>query len=108
MPRQLEWNAPDFEAAFAELISLKREASVDVNDVVAEIIADVRERGDAALFEYTQRFDNLTLDSESIRVRPEEILQAREACNSDDLKALETAAERIAAFHARQKPEDLR
>ena len=57
MAIRLDARDTDFEAAFAALLSGKREASVDVTDVVTKIIADIRARGDAALIEYTRRFD---------------------------------------------------
>ena len=61
MPRRLDARQPDFAGAFATLLSEKREAAVDVRDAVAAILADVRLRGDAALIDYTRRFDRLDL-----------------------------------------------
>jgi histidinol dehydrogenase len=108
MPRRLDASAPGFERDFIELLGLKRESDPDVAAVVAAIIDDVRRRGDEALFEYTARFDRVELSPETIRVRPEEMLAAREACSREALDALETAAARIRAFHEKQMPENLR
>ena len=76
MPVTLDATTPDFEAAFTTLLNAKREDSPDVDATVAQIIADVRTRGDAALIELTARFDRLTLTCETLRVTPEEIAQA--------------------------------
>jgi histidinol dehydrogenase len=108
MPERLDASALNFEQAFQKLLGLKRESAPDVAEIVAEIVADVRTRGDEALFDYTARFDRLDLSPETIRVRPQEILEAREACTSEALDALNVAARRIRAFHERQRPEDLR
>ena len=48
MPQFLSTTAPDFDASFAALLTMKREEAVDVDEAVAAIIADVRNRGDAA------------------------------------------------------------
>ena len=61
MPVQLSTTAPGFEAAFAALLSAKREDAPDVDEAVAAIIADVRARGDAAVIDLTARFDRLEL-----------------------------------------------
>lgn len=106
MVRRLDTAQADFEAAFAELMSLKREDSPDVDAVVAEIIADVRARGDAAVLELTARFDRLELTSETMRMTEAEIdAQCAKVCD-EDRGALALAAERIRAYHARQMPED--
>ena len=63
----------DFAARFADLQSMKREQSVDVNEAVAAIIADVQARGDAALIELTEKFDRQTLTAETLRISDAEI-----------------------------------
>ncbi len=107
MPWRLNATDPSFEQALDQVLNLKRETDEDVGQAVAAILHDVRQRGDAALFEYTARFDRLELGPETIRVGPEEILQAREACSADALDALNKAAQRIRAFHEKQLPDDL-
>ncbi len=61
MPMFLSTSDADFETRFTALLSMKREDSPDVDDVVAGIIADVRARGDAAVIELTAKFDRLKL-----------------------------------------------
>ncbi len=107
MPKRLDASDLNFERAFQALLGLKRESDPDVAEIVAEIIADVRTRGDEALFDYTSRFDRVDMSAETVRVRPQEILEAREAVSNEALAALNTAAERIRFFHEKQKPEDL-
>jgi len=106
MPQFLDATAPGFEAAFTALLSAKREDSVDVDEAVAAIIEDVRARGDAALIELTARFDRLKLDAEGLRFSPAEIDALVAQVPDDQRAALELAAERIRAYHARQMPRD--
>ena len=96
----------DFASRFGELQSMKREQSVDVNAAVAQIIDDVRARGDAALIELTAQFDRQTLRPESSRISQAEIDAAFDACPEATRTALDLAASRIRDFHARQKPQD--
>ena len=105
-PLELSSSAPDFNEAFTRLISAKRENDVDVNAAVAAILADVRARGDEAVLDYTARFDRLSLTADSLRISAAEIKAARAQCSAATLAALEQAAERIRAYHARQKPAD--
>ena len=59
MPKRLSTTHPDFARAFEAFLGEKREVSDDVDATVRGILADVRQRGDAALIDYTQRFDHL-------------------------------------------------
>lgn len=107
MPVFLNATDPDFETAFATLMGAKREDSVDVDDVVAGIIADVRARGDRAVIELTARFDRLELTPETLRFSQGEIDALVAQVPDHERAALELAAERIRAYHARQMPQDL-
>ncbi|MCD1628109.1 histidinol dehydrogenase [Seohaeicola saemankumensis] len=106
MPVFLNAADPDFETAFAALMSAKREDSVDVDDVVAGIIADVRARGDAAVIELTARFDRLDLTPETLRFSQAEIDALVAQVPDHERAALELAASRIRDYHARQMPQD--
>ncbi|NHK29225.1 histidinol dehydrogenase [Parvularcula flava] len=108
MARRLNQGDVTFEERFAELLTVKRESSVDVNDQVAQIISDVRKDGDEALFIYTKKFDRFELSTDNLTIGKDEVDAAVEACSPEDIKALELAASRIAAYHERQKPEDVR
>lgn len=106
MPIFLDSGDADFDVRFAALLTMKREDAPDVDDAVAAIIADVRARGDAAVCELTARFDRLDLTAATMRVTSEEIAAAVAAVSPEDRAALELAAARIEAYHARQMPED--
>lgn len=108
MPQFLSTVDPDFEAAFAALLSAKREDSPDVDAVVAEIIADVRARGDAAVLELTAKFDRLEIDAAGLAFSDVEIDAACASVSEKDRAALELAAERVRTYHERQMPEDAR
>ncbi|HLO78399.1 MAG TPA: histidinol dehydrogenase [Magnetospirillum sp.] len=96
----------DFEAQFLALLDMKRETDADVNAAVAAIIADVRARGDAALIEYTKRFDRLAeLSPETLRISVAEVDAAVAEVDPELVRSLELAAERIREFHRRQLPE---
>ncbi|MDP2518334.1 histidinol dehydrogenase [Shimia thalassica] len=106
MPQFLDASAVDFEERFVALLGAKREDSPDVDAVVAEIIADVRARGDAAVIDLTSKFDRLDLTPETLAFSAEEIDAFCEQVSEDDRTALELAATRIRAYHERQMPED--
>jgi histidinol dehydrogenase len=106
MPVTLSYGSPDFEAAFNALLSAKREDSPDVDATVADIIADVRARGDAAVIDLTAKFDRITLTAQTLRISAEEIAKAIDEVPSQDKSALDLAATRIRAYHAHQLPED--
>jgi len=106
MPQFLTTSDAGFEAAFSALLGMKREDSPDVDAVVAGIIADVRDRGDAAVIELTARFDRLELTPETLAFSPAEIAAEVAKVGPEDRAALELAAARIRAYHSRQMPED--
>lgn len=97
----------DFETRFKDLLAGKREASEDVDQVVRAILDDVRTRGDAAVVDYTNRFDRVSVSSiAELRVTAEEIEAATAAVEPATLDALKLARDRIHSHHARQMPKD--
>ncbi|MBQ0801133.1 MAG: histidinol dehydrogenase [Sulfitobacter litoralis] len=106
MPQFLDFDQPDFEQAFTALLSAKREDSPDVDDTVADIIAQVRASGDAAVIALTKKFDRIALTPETLRITVAEVDAAVAEVSTEDRAALELAAARIRAYHARQLPED--
>ena len=106
MPQLLNVNQADFEVQFQALLTAKREDSPDVDAVVAEIISDVRMRGDAAVIELTSKFDRLHLAPDTLAFSREEILAHCATVPAEERAALELAAERIRAYHERQMPEN--
>ena len=99
---------PDFEAAFTALLAQARETTETVDRAVAAIIDDVRSRGDAAVIDYTTRFDRQTLTPDRLRVSAAEVAAAVAAVSQDLKDALDLAATRIERFHAAQYPNELR
>ncbi len=107
MARRLNSTEPGFEAAFAGLLAEREEGASANAAKVTEIINDVRTRGDAALIDYTARFDRIELDAAGLRIGADEIAAAAEQCPSETRDALALAASRIEDFHKRQLPADL-
>ncbi|TPM02571.1 MULTISPECIES: histidinol dehydrogenase [unclassified Mesorhizobium] len=96
----------DFEQRFAAFLTTKREVSADVDAAVRQIIARVRADGDAALVDFTRRFDRADLRELGIAVSKDEIARAYAACDHQTIEALEFARDRIRAYHERQRPKD--
>ena len=95
---------PDFPARFDTLVNMRRDADADVSRDVAAILARVRGEGDAALLDLTRRFDGH--DLQPWRIDPADCRAALDALDRDLRAALELAAERITAYHEKQRPED--
>ncbi len=106
MPSRLNHKNADFQLAFETFLKAKRESEIDVETAVAEIVADVRARGDAALFDYTERFDRFRLTAVNLAISSDEAKSALDQCPTDQIEALNIAADRIRAFHQKQMPED--
>ncbi|MGB3500193.1 MAG: histidinol dehydrogenase [Mesorhizobium sp.] len=102
----LDARADGFEAAFAAFLATKREASPDVDATVREIIARVRTEGDAALADYTRRFDRFDPQERGFAITQAEIDAAFEVADKATVEALTLARDRIASHHARQRPAD--
>ncbi len=96
---------PGFEEAFVRLEQRRQVAREDVDRVVAEIVARVRERGDAALLEYAEKLDGLRLTREELVLGPAEIEKGASALPAGDRSALEAAAARIRRYHERRVPD---
>lgn len=105
MIRILKFSDPGFGESFRKIEQRAEEIPAGIEQTVKEIIADVRQRGDAALFELTAKFDRLQLDAQKIEVTEDEVDAALTEVKAEDLQALQLAAERIADYHAKQKQE---
>jgi histidinol dehydrogenase len=86
------------------LLEAKRESAADVDVIVAAIVEDVARRGDAALIDYTNRFDRVDLPVSGLRVPRREIAERAAMAPPETVAALRFAAERIESFHRRQLP----
>jgi histidinol dehydrogenase len=105
MMRFLQFSDAGFEEAFRTISERGETTPAGILQTVEEILADVRERGDAALCEYTERFDRLKIDATTLEVSGAEIEQALAVVDQGTLATLQLAADRIATFHRRQKEE---
>ena len=107
--RRLNAADPDFAAHLDHLLAWESVSDDGVNQRVLEIIKAVRERGDAALVEYTQRFDALEVASMADLILPRARLeQALERITAEQRAALEVAAERVRSYHEKQKQDSWR
>ncbi len=101
--RQLDTAAPRFEAEFQRVLHWSDETDAAIETRVAEILADVQARGDAAVLEYTARFDGVQADSvAALEIGPAELRAALDAITPAQRSALEAAAARVRSYHERQ------
>src|ERR1700733_8746871 len=106
MAVRLDIRSSDFAQKFRAFLDTKRESAADVEAAVRIIVNDVARRGDAALADYTRKFDRLDLDRTGLKITAVEIDNAVAACSREALDALEFARSRIEAYHRRQVPKD--
>ncbi|MBO6508361.1 MAG: histidinol dehydrogenase [Roseibium sp.] len=107
MVQRLNKADTDFETRFRDLLAGKREVSEDVDHIVRDILEKVQAEGDAAVLEFTAKFDRLDASSMSdLCVSEAEIEAALKEVPAETLEALQLAHDRIFAHHARQKPAD--
>lgn len=102
----LDASDPGFESAFTALVEARREADADVASDVAAILSRVRAEGDAALIDLTERFDKFDLNSMGWSISRDECATAYTRLAPDLRAALDLAAERIRAYHTKQRPTD--
>ena len=108
MAYKLSSSMPDFLDVLRQTLGRRYGEGADVSATVRDVIAQVRNRGDAALIDYTRQFDGWDATPETIRMRSDEIAEAAAGCDPAVRTALETAAERIRAYHTVQRPMDHR
>jgi histidinol dehydrogenase len=108
MPITLDTSASGFAAQFESFLGSKREASEDVDAAAREILRGVETHGDAALIEYSKKFDRVDLKPETIRISASEIDTAFKGADKKTLDALQFAKDRIEAHHKKQVPQDQR
>ncbi|TSA49068.1 MAG: histidinol dehydrogenase [Nitrosomonadales bacterium] len=92
-----------FEASLDQLLAFEGAQDDKVDAVVADILKDVRQRGDAAVLEYTQRFDRLSADSlDDLELPQARLIEALAGLPDDQRDALKRAAERVRIYHEKQ------
>jgi len=101
--RTLDTRDPGFEAEFARLVVVDTAVDKSIERAAEAIVDDVRERGDAALLEYTNRYDRMSVAAVAdLEISQEDMRAAFEGLPADQRAALQAAAERIRAFHQDQ------
>lgn len=104
--RKLNSTAPDFKAQLSAVLAFEASEDDAIDRAAAQILADVKARGDAAVLEYTNRFDKLTATSvASLEIGQEELRAALASLTPARRTALQTAADRVRGYHERQKKE---
>jgi histidinol dehydrogenase len=102
--KRLDSKQADFDSQMDQLLAWEAVSDEKVNNIVNEILERVRSEGDAAVVEYTNRFDNTTAQKMSdLEMSKERLQSALDNLPADQRKALEIAAERVRSYHERQK-----
>ncbi|HVQ65319.1 MAG TPA: histidinol dehydrogenase [Terriglobia bacterium] len=94
-----------FDSSEIERLVIAADTQTSVEPIVTEIIADVRARGDAALCDYSERFDNFKLTPDTIRLTPEEIGLHASVASPEMMEVLREAIKNVREFHLQQKDE---
>ncbi|KZL14259.1 histidinol dehydrogenase [Pseudovibrio sp. Ad26] len=106
MAIKLSSKSEGFEEEIRALLGSKRETSEDVDHIVRDILRDVELRGDAAVLEYTNKFDRMSAKSmDELKVTEAEIEAAVAQIPAETLEALQLAHDRIRSHHQKQLPE---
>ena len=104
--RRLNANEPGFTEQLDKLLAWETVSDDRVNDVVKEVLHRVKTEGDAALLDYTAKFDRLALKSGAeLEIPKARLKQALQNIPQDQRESLELAAERVRIYHERQKSE---
>lgn len=107
MPLRLDASAPGFEKEFSAFLGRNRDTDENVDRVVAGIVADVRARGDAAVVDYTAKFDWAGITAGNMRISDAERSAVAARATAAQREALTFAAKRIEAFHRALLPKDV-
>ena len=99
----IKYNDNEGRKLVEALLSRSQLEHGNVQEIVNGIIADIKANGDKALFEYTKKFDKYDVNKENILVTEKEIEEAYDQVDSDLVRVIKKSAERIAAFHEKQK-----
>ena len=102
----LNYTDADFNQKLDEVLAWEASIGGDIAKIVADILADVKQRGNAAVIEYTNKFDRMSIsDAAEIELDKSQLQQALDSIDAEQREALETAATRIRRYAERQKME---
>lgn len=102
-PLRLATTDSGFDAALAARLHWSADTDAGIEQAVADILADVRKRGDAAVLEYTNRFDMPASAMAELELQPAELKAAFEGLPAKQRDALQEAAKRVRSYHEAQK-----
>lgn len=108
MPTTFNTVDTNFEQRFRAFLNAREEAPQDVAGAVSDIIRNVKTRGDAALIEYTQKWDWASFAQQHLRVSDADVKRAKKQCAPELKEALKIAAKRIKTYHKKQLPKNAR
>lgn len=103
MLKRLDTSADNFESSLQSLLSSTDEPDQSIVETVSNIISDVRDRGDDALLEYTNRFDRRSVTIAALEISEQELAAALKRISDSLRNSLEHAAKRVRDFHEKQK-----
>lgn len=103
---RLDSTQPDYHARLDALLSRETDTGDDVQNLVADILKDVKQRGNAALCEYTSKFDAWDCTPETLEISPEQLEAAWNSVSDEDRHSINLAVERIRAYHEHQTQSD--
>lgn len=99
----IRYNTPDGEKIVKQILSRSQIENKNVQEIVDSILANVKENGDRAIFEYTEKFDKIKITPETLKVTDEEIKYAYSQVKPELIEVIKKSAARIKAFHEKQK-----
>ena len=99
----IRYNTPDGEKIVKQILSRSQIENKNVQEIVDSILANVKENGDKAIFEYTEKFDKIKITPETLKVTDEEIKYAYSQVKPELIEVIKKSAARIKAFHEKQK-----
>ena len=100
-------NAKGFSEQFSRFLKSRSDSKHNISGLVGDIINDVRNCGDAAVYKYTAKFDNVDLNRVDISFSQAEIKRSIEKCDPQDVEAVKKAIERIEEYHKKQMPKNV-
>ncbi|MDX8403746.1 MAG: histidinol dehydrogenase [Mariprofundaceae bacterium] len=103
---RLNSTQPDYRAQLDSLLSRETDTGDDVQNLVADILKDVKQRGNAALCEYTSKFDAWNCTPETLEINPDQLEAAWNSVSDEDRHSINLSVDRIRAYHEHQKQSD--
>lgn len=105
--RRFDATHPTFTRDFGDFLARRRSQGMeDVHATTAHIVREVRQHGGAALASFTQRFDRIGIDPETLTAEGIDLAQAADRCDPEVRQAVDFAASRIETYHALQRPQE--